>query len=256
MDVLSRFGDDSLRKELLDTVKDMVNSPATYKLSPEDAKPVPQIPNQSLSAIVAENFLRQLGPQGYLDKMLSSDDAGKISLSGGKVDETVNWLKSLVGLKERSGITPPATATASTDQATPVVDPAERRSRHIADLVTTGMSYPEAETQATKEGYASGFTVQNPGKFTGNLHGKEELLNQAQVSKGPGPISKVLADLYDFKGQSNPSQQYAPAPITVNFYNSISRDVDVDSFLFKARGELERLTTRNGGYRRGGAVGR
>jgi len=267
MDKLHRYGDGSLQKELLNTVQDLVNNPGKYKLSPEEVKasyasfappgtPGPLQEGVGQNFATATNNINQLeATQGQAG---TTPTAGMVAPFMQPLVGAYNYLVDRLPKGETSD---EKTVTTPVTTDVPIVDPAEKRSRHIADLVTAGMPYPEAETQATKEGYASGFTVQSPGRFTGNLHGKEELLNQAQVSKGPGPISKVLAELYDFKGQSNgdqsnQSQQYAPAPITVNFYNSISRDVDVDSFMFKARGELERLTTRNGGYRRGGAVGR
>jgi len=110
--------------------------------------------------------------------------------------------------------------------------------------------------------YAVGARFGTKGFFGGIVDRMEEIIPQATAEKGPGPISRALATLYDMdagnrNGQQQTQREQSSQPIVVNFnIGTIEKDVDVDAFMFKARGELERLTTRNGGYRRGGAVGR
>jgi hypothetical protein len=97
--------------------------------------------------------------------------------------------------------------------------------------------------------------------FSGIVDPTEEILPQSLSERGPGPIARALASLYSMDQIVRQSQSSVPqqssAPINFNItIEKIERDVDVDNLLFRIRSELGGLMTREGGYRRGGTVGR
>jgi hypothetical protein len=109
--------------------------------------------------------------------------------------------------------------------------------------------------------YAEGATFGSDGQFSGKVHGTEEIIPRATTSKGAGPISQALAELYAMRSGSSVVQSSSNQPVVIHIaelmhVDKIDANTDICDIVSKVRGGLEHLNMRSIGYQRGGSCGR
>jgi hypothetical protein len=102
--------------------------------------------------------------------------------------------------------------------------------------------------------HAVGATFKSTGVYTGKFHEREEVIPQALATKGPGPISRAMADLYDLDNAGSGSRNLrSGGEIHVHIHNDPKFDFagarfdasfDVDAFLKKATDQMKDVAVK------------
>lgn len=165
------------------------------------------------------------------------------------------------GLPGYGGASTPSNPVQQVQPAAPVqtTAPSAARLKFIADLVAKGTSQKDAEAYADVNGYDVGAEFKRGGRFKGDVHATEEIIPQAITKRGPGPLARILSDIYGSPPTAQSSSGMSAPVINITIkIEKVSSDTDISKLarevMLKSRDALLNLQGRHGGYLQGGSA--
>lgn len=169
------------------------------------------------------------------------------------INDLVDALKNPVAAVQKLGDDGIPRVAVGGMQNPPIAVPEAMSAREKAAYAALANS-PEYATG----GFSDGARFSKGGRFSGVVHSSEEIIPQAITQRGPGPLSRLLGEIYNSPGNDGGHLEIH-APVNVNVtVSKLDNQADLGSLaneiMIRSRQGLLDLQNRHAGYLRGGSL--